>query len=406
MFRKFFISIGTCIILLSSSFSFATSDTLYVWSNQENAISTTSNTTTSEGNFLNITSGSATLIEQSTGQVLYEHNSHEQLRPASVTKVMTILLIMEALDNGTITLEDNVPCSEKASSMGGSQIWLDTTETLTVHEMLKAICVVSANDCCVAMAEFLAGSEELFVEQMNLKAKELGMNDTCFKNCHGIDEDGHLSSSNDIALMSRELLSKYPKITEYTTIWMDSLRNGESELVNTNKIIRNYNGATGLKTGSTSLALFNLSASATRDGLSLIAVIMRGETSAIRFSEAQKLLDYGFSNYEFVQCAKAGDIVKTIEINKGTVSSVDVIYETDSGALIKKGEKSNVITRVILDEKISAPISKGQKLGEIHYLLNDDVIATTNLIAKQEVKKLTLVNMFTHTFGKWFSLLR
>lgn len=406
MFRKFFISIGICIILLSSSFSFAISDALYVWSNQENAISTTSNTTTSEGNFLNITSGSAILIEQSTGQVLYEHNSHEQLRPASVTKVMTILLIMEALDNGTITLEDNVPCSEKASSMGGSQIWLDTTETLTVHEMLKAICVVSANDCCVAMAEFLAGSEELFVEQMNLKAKELGMNDTCFKNCHGIDEDGHLTSSNDIALMSRELLSKHPKITEYTTIWMDSLRNGESELVNTNKIIRNYNGATGLKTGSTSLALFNLSASATRDGLSLIAVIMRGETSAIRFSEAQKLLDYGFSNYEFVQCAKAGDIVKTIEINKGTISSIDVIYETDSGTLIKKGEKDNVTTQVVLDAKISAPISEGQKLGEIHYLLNDDVIATTNLIAKQEVKKLTLVNMFTHTFGKWFSLLR
>ncbi|MBE5819242.1 MAG: D-alanyl-D-alanine carboxypeptidase [Clostridiales bacterium] len=379
---------------------------MYVWSNRENAISTTSSNTTCEGNFLNITSGSATLIEQSTGQILYEHNSHEQLRPASVTKVMTILLIMEALDNGTISLEDNVPCSEKASSMGGSQIWLDTSETLTVHEMLKAICVVSANDCCVAMAEFLAGSEELFVEQMNLKAKELGMNDTCFKNCHGIDEDGHLTSSNDIAIMSRELLSKHPKITEYTTIWMDSLRNGESELVNTNKIIRNYNGATGLKTGSTSLALFNLSASATRDGLSLIAVIMKGETSAVRFSEAQKLLDYGFSNYEFVQCAKAGDIVKTIEINKGTVSSVDVIYETDSGALIKKGEKDNVTTQVVLDEKISAPISEGQKLGEIHYLLNDDVIATTNLIAKQEVKKLTLVNMFTHTFGKWFSLLR
>jgi len=406
MFRKFFISIGLCIILLSSSFSFAINDTMYVWSNRENAISTTSSNTTCEGNFLNITSGSATLIEQSTGQILYEHNSHEQLRPASVTKVMTILLIMEALDNGTISLEDNVPCSEKASSMGGSQIWLDTSETLTVHEMLKAICVVSANDCCVAMAEFLAGSEELFVEQMNLKAKELGMNDTCFKNCHGIDEDGHLTSSNDIAIMSRELLSKHPKITEYTTIWMDSLRNGESELVNTNKIIRNYNGATGLKTGSTSLALFNLSASATRDGLSLIAVIMKGETSAVRFSEAQKLLDYGFSNYEFVQCAKAGDIVKTIEINKGTVSSVDVIYETDSGALIKKGEKDNVTTQVVLDEKISAPISEGQKLGEIHYLLNDDVIATTNLIAKQEVKKLTLVNMFTHTFGKWFSLLR
>lgn len=200
------------------------------------------------GNFLNLTCGSAILIEQSTGKILYEHNSHEQLRPASVTKVMTVLLIMDSLNNGTLSLTDQIPCSENASSMGGSQIWLDTTETLTVDEMLKAICVVSANDCCVAMAEYLAGSEELFVEQMNSKAKELGMNDTCFKNCHGIDEDGHVSSSHDIALMSKELLSKYPEITKYTTIYMDSLRNGESSLVNTNKLVRNYSGATGLKT--------------------------------------------------------------------------------------------------------------------------------------------------------------
>ncbi len=176
------------------------------------------------GNFLGITSGSAVLMDQKAGKVLYEHNAHEKLRPASVTKVMTILLIMEALDNGQITLDTKIPCSEKASSMGGSQIWLDTTESLTVNEMLKAICVVSANDCCMAMAEYLAGSEELFVEKMNNRAQELGMNDTCFKNCHGIDEDGHLTSSYDIALMSRELITKHPKITEYTTIWMDSLR--------------------------------------------------------------------------------------------------------------------------------------------------------------------------------------
>lgn len=269
------------------------------------------------GNFLGITSGGAILIDQKTGSVLYEHNSHEQLRPASVTKVMTILLIMEALDNGVINLEDNVPCSKKASSMGGSQIWLDTTETLTVHEMLKAICVVSANDCCIAMAEYIAGSEELFVEQMNKRAKELGMNDTCFKNCHGIDTDGHLTSAYDISLMSRELITKHPKITEYTTIWMDSLRDGQSELVNTNKLIRNYEGATGLKTGSTSTALFNLSATATRNNLSLIAVIMRGETSDIRFSEAQKLLDYGFSNFEYIELSKKDDIIKTINVDKG-----------------------------------------------------------------------------------------
>ncbi len=345
-------------------------------------------------------------MEQNTGKFLYDYNSHEKLRPASVTKVMTILLIMEALDNGIISLEDQVPCSEKASSMGGSQIWLDTTETLSVHEMLKAICVVSANDCCVAMSEYIAGSEDLFVEQMNKRAKELGMNDTCFKNCHGIDEDGHLTSSHDIAIMSRELITKHPNIKEYTTIWMDSLRNGQSELVNTNKLIRNYEGATGLKTGSTSTALFNLSATATRDNLSLIAVIMRGETSAIRFSEAQKLLDYGFSNFEYVDCAKKDEVVKTINVDKGITTTIDVIFESDVGALIKKGNSKNITSNIILSNNISAPITKGQKLGEVTYLINEEIIATVNLIAKENVKKLNLINMCTKTIENWFTLLR
>ena len=345
-------------------------------------------------------------MDQKTGNILYEYNSHEQLRPASVTKVMTILLIMEALDNGIISLEDQVPCSEKASSMGGSQIWLDTTETLSVHEMLKAICVVSANDCCVAMSEYISGSEELFVEQMNKRAKELGMNDTCFKNCHGIDEDGHLTSSHDIAIMSRELITKHLKITEYTTIWMDSLRNGESELVNTNKLIRNYEGATGLKTGSTSTALFNLSATATRDNLSLIAVIMRGETSAIRFSEAQKLLDYGFSNFEYVECAKKDDIVKTINVDKGITSNVDAIFESDAGCLIKKGNSKNITSNISLDDNISAPITKGQKLGEVIYSVNEETIAKVNIVAKEEVKKLNLINMCARTIENWFTLCR
>lgn len=358
------------------------------------------------GNFLGITSGSAILMDQKTGTILYDYKSHEQLRPASVTKVMTILLIMEALDNGIISLEDNVPCSEKASSMGGSQIWLDTTETLTVHEMLKAICVVSANDCCMAMAEYIAGSEELFVEQMNKRAKELGMNDTCFKNCHGIDEDGHVTSSYDIALMSRELITKHPKITEYTTIWMDSLRNGESELVNTNKLIRNYEGATGLKTGSTSTALFNLSATATRNNLSLIAVIMRGETSAIRFAEAQKLLDYGFSNFEYVECSKKDDVIKKVNVDKGILTSVDAILESDSGCLIKKGKSKAISTNVQLSDNISAPISKGQKLGEITYSIDNEQISKVNIVAKEDVKKLNLVNMSARTIENWFKLLR
>ena len=229
-------------IFLFSSFCMAT-DSMYVWSNNSSTITTniepTDNANTSN-NSLNLESGSAILIEQNTGQILYEHNIHEQLRPASVTKVMSILLIMEAIDSGSLSLTDKISCSENATSMGGSQIWLDTRETLTVDEMLKAICVVSANDCTVAMAEHIAGSESAFVERMNARAKELGMNDTTFKNCHGIDEDGHITSAYDISLMSRELLSNHPTITNYTTIWMDSLRDGKSELVNTNKLIRNY----------------------------------------------------------------------------------------------------------------------------------------------------------------------
>lgn len=269
----------------------------YVWTSGDIEVNTTPSTD------LNLESGSAILIEQNSGQILYEHNSHEQLRPASVTKVMTLLLIMEALDNGKISLTDKIPCSELASSMGGSQIWLDVREELTVDEMLKAICVASANDCTVAMAEYLEGSVDSFVTKMNSKAHELGMKDTCFKNCHGLDEDGHVTSSYDIALMSRELLSKHPSITNYTTIWMDSLRDGKSQLVNTNKLVRNYKGCTGLKTGSTALALYNLSASATRDNLSLIAVIMKAPTPKVRFAEASKLLDYGFSNYTYKQFA-------------------------------------------------------------------------------------------------------
>jgi len=333
-------------------------------------VSTPTSSTESENNSLNLESQSAILIEQTTGQVLYAHNVHEQLRPASVTKVMSILLIMEALDNGKISLTDNVPCSETAASMGGSQIWLDPRETLTVDEMLKAICVASANDCVVAMAEYIGGSEEAFVQMMNDKAKELGMNDTCFKNCHGLDEDGHLTSSYDISLMSKELLNNHPSITKYTTIWTDSLRDGKSELTNTNKLIKTYKGITGLKTGSTGLALYNLSASATRDDLSLIAVIMKAPSTKVRFSEAQKLLDYGFNTFSFKQFGKKGDTVKNISVNKGVISNVDVIYEQNAGTLIEKGTDKNIEQNLSLQENISAPITAGQKLGEVTFSLN------------------------------------
>ena len=250
------------------------------------------------------------MIEQTTGTVLYDHNSHEKFRPASVTKVMSLLLIMEAIDSGQLSLKDNITCSDHAASMGGSQIWLEKNESLTAEEMLKAICLNSANDCVVAMAEHIAGSEEEFVHRMNAKAKSLGMHDTNFKNCHGLDEDDHLTSSYDIALMSRELLNNHPSITNYTTIYMDSLRGGETGLVNTNKLVRNYQGCTGLKTGSTSLALFNLSASATRNDLSLIAVIMHSPSTDIRFGEAQKLLNYGFSNFTNIKFGTKDDVVR------------------------------------------------------------------------------------------------
>lgn len=366
---KNIILISLLIILCIStcSLGYDTSSS-YIWSVDADTVTVNSsdiaesNSISENNNSLNLESGSAILIEQSTGQVLYSHNAHEQLRPASVTKVMSILLIMEQIDNGYLSYSDSISCSETARSMGGSQIWLDTTETLTVDEMLKAICVVSANDCVVAMAEHIAGSEEAFVQMMNDKAKELGMNDTIFKNCHGIDEDGHLTSAYDIALMSRELLSKHPNITKYTTIWMDSLRDGKSQLVNTNKLIRTYKGITGLKTGSTSLALYNLSASATRDDLSLIAVIMKAPSTKVRFEEAQKLLDYGFNNFSFKSFGNKDDVIQSVCVNKGVKNSVDVVLEENAGTLIEKGKASQVSQSIEINTNIEAPIKKGDTL--------------------------------------------
>lgn len=357
-------------------------------------------------NTLNLESPSAILIEQSTGQVLYEHNCHEPLRPASVTKVMSILLIMEAIDEGKITLNDSVPCSENSASMGGSQIWLDPRETLTVDQMLKAICIASANDCVVAMAEYLGGSEEGFVQMMNDKAKELGMKDTTFKNCHGLDEDGHVTSSFDIALMSKELLNNHPQITEYTTIWTDSLRDGKSELTNTNKLIRSYKGATGLKTGSTGLALYNLSASATRDDLSLIAVIMKAPSTKVRFAEAQKLLDYGFNTFSFKQFGKKDEVVKTINVNKGVRSHVDAILSGNSGTLIEKGKDKNIEQNLILDDTVSAPVTAGQKLGQVSFSLDGQTLSTVDIVAKNDVEKMNLFTMSKKVVYSWIDLLR
>ena len=386
--NKKIISLLLCFCLISfypiSIFAYSN----YIWSSSLDSVYTNSTEENSVGNSLNLESGAAVLIEQNSGKVLYEKNMHEQLRPASVTKVMTILLIMEAIDSGKINYDTQIPCSENASSMGGSQIWLDTTETLSVNDMLKAICVVSANDCTVAMAEYLEGSQEAFVQKMNEKAKELGMNDTCFKNCHGIDEDGHITSAYDIALMSRELLSKHPDITKYTTIYMDSLRDGKSELVNTNKLIRTYNGITGLKTGSTSLALYNLSASATRDDLSLIAVIMKAPTTKLRFAEAQKLLDYGFSNYSYIKLGDNGDTVKSVPISKGIETNINATVENTSGVLISKGKEKQIEQNIFVQNNLSAPVYKGQKVGEITYTLNGETLDIIDLVASSDVESI------------------
>ena len=407
------LSLSLCVV----STIVYSSDTIYVWSNLSNSISNTQTNNTSENVQntntvsapvvdLELESASAILIEQNTGKILYEHNSHEQLRPASVTKIMSILLIMEALDSGKITLDTPIPCSENAASMGGSQIWLDVRETLTVNEMLKAITIASANDCVVAMAEYLEGSEEAFVEKMNEKANALGMKDTCFKNCHGLDEDGHLTSSYDIALMSRELLIHHPTITQYTTIWMDTLRDGKSQLTNTNKLIRNYQGATGLKTGSTGLALYNLSASATRNDLSLIAVIMKAPSTQVRFSEAEKLLDYGFNHYTYEQFAKAGDVLNTLEVEKGVTFHVPVGFATDAGYLLEKTNSQEVTQVISLPDVVSAPVSKGQKIGEVRFELNGEVLCQSDIVALEEVKKMEPTSMLESLFFSWFRVLR
>lgn len=412
-----YVSVILAIILILSTFCFAT-DSVYVWSSNSSFISNNSiesNTKNNivptsaditDNNSLNLESGAAILIEQSSGEVLYAHNVHEKLRPASVTKVMSLLLIMEALDNGQISLDDQVPCSENAHSMGGSQIWLDTTETLSVNDMIKSMCVVSANDCTVAMAEYLAGSEEAFVQRMNAKAKDLGMNDTTFKNCHGIDEDGHVTSAYDIALMSRELLKNHPQITNYTTIWMDSIRNGKSELTNTNKLVKNYKGATGLKTGSTSLALYNLSASATRNDLSLIAVIMKAPSTKIRFSEATKLLDYGFANCSCKSFGKKGDIISTATVNKGIQNTTNLALQEDANIILKKNESSNIEQNITLNDNICAPIKKGDVIGKIIFSSNGNQLLEVNLVSDNDIEKNTLWNLTVSLYKKWFNVLR
>lgn len=340
-----------------------------------------------EGNTdLGLNAKSAILMEESTGNILYESNPDERLPIASVTKVMTMLLIMEAVDSGKISLDDMVTVSENAMSYGGSTMFLETGEQLTVNDMLKGIAVASANDGCVAMAEHLAGSESAFVDMMNEKAKKLGMENTHFMNTNGLDEDDHYSSSRDVAIMSRELM-KHETIFNYTSIWMDTLRGGKFQLANTNKLIRFYDGANGLKTGSTSKALCCLSAAAKRNDMQLIAVVLGAPTSAERFASAKSLLDYGFANYAVNTQITAGDEVQKIAVEKGVDKEVGVVAGDSCSTLVKKGQEDNITKEIKIDETITAPIEAGQKIGTMTISRDGEVIADIDLNASSAVEK-------------------
>ena len=345
---------------------------------------------------LQIEAKSALLMDVATGTVMYEQDAHTPLAPASVTKVMTMLLIMEAIDSGRISWNDLVTASEAAAAKGGSQIYLKVGETMSVSDMVKSIAVSSANDCACAMAEHIAGSEGAFVQMMNARARELGMNDTNFVNCTGLDDDDaareHKTSAYDIALMSRQLLKNHPDIKKYTTIWMDTVRDGTFGLSNTNKLVRFYSGATGLKTGFTSGAGYCLSASAQRDGMELIAVVMGCETSAKRFAACKSLLDYGFANYALAQAELPGQL--TVPVKLGTADAVTAVPSQEQALLIDKAQKNLVSTQVELEPEVTAPVSKGQRLGTATVKAGEQVLCQIPLVAETAVDRLTWGQIF------------
>ena len=345
--------------------------------------------------------GAAVLMEKETGTILYEQNSHDKLEPASVTKIMTLLLVMEAVDSGRISLDQTVTISAHAVSMGGSQIWLKEGEQMTVHDLLKAVAVVSANDGTVALAELVAGSEEGFVALMNQRAAELGMADTTFVNCTGLPAAGHLTSAHDIALMSRELILNHPSIREYTTIWMDSLRDGAFQLTNTNKLIRFYDGATGLKTGSTDSALYCLSATAERGGMELIAVVLKSPTSQDRFDAARALLDYGFANYTLMD-VYPDQALPPIDVLLGEEDCVQPVLSQSSRILVDKAQLNSVTSQINLCENVEAPVEAGQKLGEMVVTVDGQVLQTIPIVAEKAVARLTVPGIFLRFLDRLF----
>lgn len=343
-----------------------------------------------------VSAPSALLMDSATGQVLFEKESHSQRPCASITKVMTLLLVFEAIDSGKISLTDEVSASAHAASMGGSDIWLEEGEVMSVDDLIKATTVASANDAAVALAEHISGSEDAFVEQMNKRAKELKMNDTVFKNCNGLDEDGHITSAYDVAIMSRELI-KHKKIFDYCTIWMDTLRDGKTQIVNTNKLLKTYNGITGLKTGTTSAAGCCITATAERNGFTPIAVVLGADTGKQRFADAAALLDYAFAGYTSVSPQEPEDLVDFVEIQNGMQKQLPVELNLDGAFLVEKGKESGIKSKVEFNEEIKAPISVGDTVGTVKYYLDGKLLGEYRITAVEDVAEIS--------FGEVLSLL-
>lgn len=382
MLRKAFVSITLCAVLLMSPFVGL----------KVNALSADS-----------ISAPSAVLMESSTGKVLFEKNPHEQRPCASVTKVMTLLLVFEAVDSGKLSLDDEITASEHAAGMGGSDIWLEKGETMSADDMIKATVVVSANDAAVALAEHISGSEDAFVEKMNSRAKELGMNDTVFKNCNGLDEEGHITSAYDVALMSREL-TKHEKIFDYTSIWLDNLRGGKTQIVNTNKLLKTYNGITGLKTGTTNDAGCCMSATATRGDVSLISVVLGCKTGKERFADAAALLDYGFANVSVKELTLPEDMPKSVEVNGGMTDSVKLECKVSSKIVVDKGNGAKITTEIDLPDKIDAPVEKNRKIGTLTYLVNSKKVQSFDICAGDSVQKTSFGALLEYVFASLISL--
>lgn len=350
-----------------------------------------------------ITAPSAVLMEASSGKVLFEKNPHEQRPCASITKVMTMLLVCEAIDNGKLSLDDTITASAHAASMGGSDIWLEEGETMSADDMIKATVVASANDAAVALAEHLCGSEEVFVQKMNEKAQQLGMKETVFKNCNGLDEEGHITSAYDVAVMSRELM-KHEMIFNYTSIWLDNLRDGKTQIVNTNKLLKTYNGITGLKTGTTNDAGCCMSASAKRGDMSLVAVVLGCNSGKERFSDAAALLDYGFANFSVTKLSLPEDMPKTIKVENGMVQNIGVDCDVSASIVLDKNSSSKIVSKIDLPKCVEAPVAKGQRLGTVTYSLDGNTVKSFEITALQDAEKISFTSVFSVLLNSIISL--